>query len=139
MRRIVAVGALIMDGSKVLLGKHVPERKGFWAGKWICPGGRLEPGETIKQGVLREVKEETNLGVELMGFLLTFDREFLENGERNHVIYIDYLAKVINGDLRAGSDLGVAQWFTRPELDQVSADIHEDTKVLLRKGGLIDL
>jgi ADP-ribose pyrophosphatase YjhB (NUDIX family) len=139
MRRIVAVGALIMDGSKVLLGKHVPERKGFWAGKWICPGGRLEPGETIKQGVLREVKEETNLEVELMGFLLTFDREFVENGERNQVIYIDYLARVLDSNLRAGSDLGVAQWFTRPELVEISDEIHEDTKVLLRKGGLMDL
>ena len=135
---MVAVGALIFDHDKVLLGKHVPERKGFWAGKWICPGGRLEPGETIKEGVTREVKEETNLDVELMGFLLTFDRQYTEKDVEHYVIYIDYWAKIKGGNLKAGDDLGIAQWFTKSEIAQVSDDIHEDTKVLLRRAGLLD-
>ena len=39
---VVAVGAVILDNEgRVLLGRHKPERRGFWAGKWICPGGKL--------------------------------------------------------------------------------------------------
>jgi len=134
----VAVGALIMDGGKILLGKHIPERKGFWQGKWICPGGRLELGETIKEGVLREVMEETGLEVELVEFLLAFDRIFEEGGVKNHVVYIDYLAKVKGGSLKAASDLGIARWFQRAELDKVLDEVHEDTKVLLERAGLMD-
>jgi ADP-ribose pyrophosphatase YjhB (NUDIX family) len=134
----VAVGALIMDGGKILLGKHVPERKGFWQGKWICPGGRLELGETIQEGVLREVMEETGLEVELVEFLLAFDRIFEESGVKNHVVYIDYLAKVKGGSLKAASDLGIARWFQRAELDKVLDEVHEDTKVLLERAGLMD-
>ena len=48
MKRMIAVGAVIVEDDKVVLGKHVPERKGFWSGKWICPGGRLEIGEAIR-------------------------------------------------------------------------------------------
>ena len=138
MKFFVAVGALIMDGGKILLGKHVPERKGFWQGKWICPGGRLELGETIQEGVLREVMEETGLEVELVEFLLTFDRIFEEGGVKNHVVYIDYLAKVKGGSLKAASDLGIARWFQRAELDKVLDEVHEDTKVLLERAGLMD-
>lgn len=138
MKFFVAVGALIMDGGKILLGKHIPERKGFWQGKWICPGGRLELGETIKEGVLREVMEETGLEVELVEFLLAFDRIFEEGGVKNHVVYIDYLAKVKGGSLKAASDLGIARWFQRAELDKVLDEVHEDTKVLLERAGLMD-
>ena len=52
MKRMIAVGAVIVEDDKVVLGKHVPERKGFWSGKWICPGGRLELGEAIVVGLL---------------------------------------------------------------------------------------
>ena len=138
MKFFVAVGALIMDGGKILLGKHIPERKGFWQGKWICPGGRLELGETIKEGVLRDVMEETGLEVELVEFLLAFDRIFEEGGVKNHVVYIDYLAKVKGGSLKAASDLGIARWFQRAELDKVLDEVHEDTKVLLERAGLMD-
>lgn len=134
----VAVGALIWDHERVLLGKHVPEHKGFWQGKWICPGGKLEPGETLKEGTLREVKEETGLEVEVMGFLISFDRRYTDEKGPHHVIYIDYLAKVLGGTMKAASDLGVAQWFTKQELASIAADIHEDTKVLLRRAGLIE-
>ena len=39
-----------------MLVKHVKEHGGFWQGKWICPGGELEYGETIAEGIKREVK-----------------------------------------------------------------------------------
>ncbi|HLE02058.1 MAG TPA: NUDIX hydrolase, partial [Dehalococcoidia bacterium] len=59
---LLSVGAVIEDEKgKVLLVKYAPGRGGFWQGKWVCPGGRLELGEGIEEGVKREVKEETGL------------------------------------------------------------------------------
>ena len=69
----VAVGAVIEDeAGRILLVKHVPRRGGFWQGKWICPGGRLEWGESIEEGIKREVKEETNLDISLVHPLVPF-------------------------------------------------------------------
>jgi 8-oxo-dGTP diphosphatase len=135
---MIAVGAVIVEDGKVVLGKHVPERKGFWSGKWICPGGRLELGEAIKDGVAREVKEETHLDIEVQDFVLTFERFCQDNGEDVHVIYIDFCGKVLGGSLKADSDLGEARWVPITELPDIVDEIHEDTIVLLRKAGLMD-
>ncbi len=90
-RIYIGVGAIIEDdGGRVLLVKHVKERGGFWQGKWICPGGELEYGETIPEGIKREVKEETQLDIELTEALPAFDTVVKWNGKVDlHVIYID--------------------------------------------------
>jgi len=47
---MIGVGTVIEDeAGRILLVKHRPERDGFWQGKWICPGGKLESGETIEK------------------------------------------------------------------------------------------
>jgi 8-oxo-dGTP diphosphatase len=131
---MVAVGAVIQDGSdRVLLVKHRPEREGFWQGKWICPGGGLMFGEKIEDGIRREVKEETNLDIELTTPLIPFDR-IVRSGDQTelHVIYIDYLAQKIKGDLKPDSDVGEARWFDRKDIPVIWEELHEDTQKLLK-------
>ena len=61
-----------------------------------------------------------------------------EDGEtRLHVIYIDYRAKLVGGELRPGSDVGEALWVSRAELPQVCGDLHEDTQRLLRIANIV--
>lgn len=132
---IVAVGAVIEnEEGRFLLVKHIPQRGGFWQGKYICPGGRLEFGERIEEGIKREVREETGLEIELIKPLPPFER--IVEGEM-HIIYIDYLAKVKGGRLRLGSDVGQAIWVKIEEISQIWEEIHEDTKILLEKAGVI--
>ncbi len=57
---IIGVGAVVIDGSKVLLVRRGQEPL---KGEWSLPGGALELGETLQQGVVREVLEETGLTV----------------------------------------------------------------------------
>jgi 8-oxo-dGTP diphosphatase len=130
---IVAVGAVILDAAdQVLLVKHVPERKSFWQGKWICPGGRLQVGEGIEAGILREVWEETRLHIRLSRPLVPFERIIYdENGVRLHVIYIDYLAEKIGGALQPADDVGEAVWIPRLQLPALGEALHEDTRRLL--------
>jgi len=137
---LIGVGALIEDGAgRILLVKHVPERGGFWQGKWICPGGELELGETIEEGIKREVKEETQLDIDLVAPLHPFDRVVKENGAVSlQVIYIDYLARVTGGELRPGSDIGEAIWVEKERLPEIWEELHEDTKRLLQIANIVD-
>jgi len=134
---MVAVGAVVEDDEgRVLLVKHVPEKGGFWQGKWICPGGGLEFGEGIEEGIKREIKEETNLDIELIKPLLPFERIVKEEGKEMHVVYIDYLARVKGGELKVGSDVREAIWVRKGDLFQIRDEVHEDTKILLQRIGV---
>jgi ADP-ribose pyrophosphatase YjhB (NUDIX family) len=130
---IVAVGAIIFDAAdQLLLVKHVPERRSFWQGKWICPGGRLQVGEGIEAGIRREVWEETRLHIRLIRPLVPLERIIQgEDGVRLHVIYIDYLAEKIGGELRPADDVGEAIWVPRLQLPALGEALHEDTRRLL--------
>jgi len=137
----VAVGAVVEDDEgRILLVKHEPERGGFWQGKWICPGGKLELGETIGDGIKREVKEETGLEIELIKPLPAFDRIVKSaDGIDLHVVYIDYIAKVAGGELKADSDVGEALWIEKDELGHVWDDMHEDTQRLFKLAGMVQI
>src|SRR6266511_42088 len=130
---IVAVGAVIFNAAdQILLVKHVPQRKSFWQGKWICPGGRLRVGEAIEDGIHREIWEETHLHIRLSRPLVPFERIIHgEDGVRLHVIYIDYLAEKIGGALQPGDDVGEAVWIPRLQLAALGEALHEDTRRLL--------
>lgn len=135
---LVAVGAVIEDDKgRILLVKHKQERGGYWQGKWICPGGELEVGEEIKEGIKREVKEETNLEVELVTPLVPFDRIVKVYGKTSlHVIYIDYVARVVSGELKVGSDAGEALWVNKKNIPKMWQELHEDTQSLLKVAGI---
>jgi ADP-ribose pyrophosphatase YjhB (NUDIX family) len=130
---MVAVGAVIRDDGRVLLVKHRPERGGFWQGKWICPGGKLELGEAIEDGIRREVMEETNLEIKLTEQLVPFERIVGSEGRTElHVIYIDYLAERTGGELRPASDVGEARWVSAEDIPAVWDELHEDTQKRFR-------
>lgn len=137
---MVAVGAVVVDKeNRVLLVQHVEaKRGGFWYGKWICPGGKLKPGESLVEGMIREVKEETSLDVVVSRGPFTSERILKEAGlTKLHVIYIDYATRATGGELKPGSDVGLARWFSRKELDQRWGELHEDTQRLLKESGVL--
>ncbi len=136
---MIGVGAVIMnDIGDILFVKHIPERGGFWQGKWICPGGILEWGESIKEGIHREVREETQLEIKLVKPLVPFERIALTGKQVVlHVIYIDYLAQLIGGTLNVGSDIGEAMWVNKRCLNEIWHELHDDTKKLLKIAELI--
>jgi len=69
-------------------------------GYWALPGGRVNPGETVEQTIVREVKEETGLAVAVMHKI----GEYHEQGVHNAVEYDYYptcfLVDVIGGDIK---------------------------------------
>lgn len=113
MTPIVAVGAIVFDHEgRVLL---VERAKDPGKGLWTVPGGRLEPRETLAQGVAREVREETGLIVEVGALACVVERM----GDDFHFVILDYLARTIGGELKAASDASAARFVTERELQQL--------------------
>ena len=108
---IPCVGAIVFDRQGRLLMIQRGHDPG--AGLWSIPGGRIEPGETDEQAVVRELLEETNLQV-MVGRLVGRVRR---EGPSGTVIDIrDYAATVAAGTLCAGDDAADARWVTAAEL-----------------------
>ena len=110
---LVGVGAVVVDGGRVLLVRRGSEPL---RGQWSLPGGMLELGETITDGVVREVREETGLIVEPLELIELLDR-IHRAGERvqYHYVIADYLCRVAGGQLQAASDADAAKWVERAE------------------------
>jgi ADP-ribose pyrophosphatase YjhB (NUDIX family) len=111
---IPCVGGVIKDDQgRLLLIKrgHAPG-----AGRWSLPGGRIEPGETDAEALVREMREETGLTVE-PGRLIGRVRR---PGQAEDVLDIrDYAATVTGGTLRAGDDAAEARWVAPGDLDSL--------------------
>lgn len=91
---VPCVGAVIADaeGRLVLVRRANPPHAGLWS----LPGGRVEPGETREQAVVREVAEETGLRVHVerrVGRVSIGDYDV-----------VDFACRIVGGSLVAGSD-----------------------------------
>lgn len=70
-RPIVGVGGVVIDSGRALLIRRASEPL---RGEWSIPGGMLELGETLEEGVVRELQEETGLHVRIIELIEVFDR-----------------------------------------------------------------
>jgi mutator protein MutT len=115
-RPIVGVGAVIVDAGRVLLVKRRYEPL---AGHWSIPGGTLELGETLEAGIVREMREETGLEIQVGPVIEVFDRIILdpERRVRYHFVLVDYLCWPSGGMLQAGSDVDEAVLINPQDLD----------------------
>ena len=114
-RPIIGVGALIFRRGKILLVERGKEPlKGYWS----LPGGALETGELLAEGLRREVMEETGLIVDPGVVFEIFERRMPDSKGRMeyHYVLLDYICKVKGGQLAAGSDSSDATWFSRSKL-----------------------
>ncbi len=117
-RPIVGVGAVILrDGEVLIVRRANPPLQG----EWSIPGGALDLGEKLRDGVAREVREETGLDVEVGPVLDVFDSIFPDSEGRTqyHYVLIDYLCHALRnpgcghrcqrGPLGAARRIGLAR------------------------------
>ncbi len=115
----IAVSAFIVNQNKILLLKRSDDES-FLPGKWEVPGGGVDVGETIEQGVRREVKEEAGIDVAVKDLFGYF--EFVD-GKGRHTANLNFLC-VMGAD--HGDDVDVtlgemqeARWVESEDFDEV--------------------
>jgi len=102
-------------------------------GRWTIPGGTVELGETLEQGLVREVAEETGLAVRPRELALVFEKIEREAGDvRYHYVVIDYFCEGVGGELRAGSD--AADVALVPEIGLAGYDLPEKALEVVVEG-----
>ena len=106
---IIGVGGVIVHRDRVLLVRRATEPL---KGEWSVPGGMLELGEKLRDGVRREVLEETGVHVEPGDVLDVFDSIFQDEQGRTqyHYVLIDYLCRFVSGEAKAGATSATVRW-----------------------------
>jgi 8-oxo-dGTP diphosphatase len=108
---------IIEDGKILLVERAVEPRKGLWS----LPAGFLEIDETVEECALREVKEETNLDVQLTGLLAAYS---VFDDPRYVCLLVVYTGKTIGGELQCGDDASDAQFFPPSALPELAFKVH---------------
>ena len=136
---LVGVGAVVVDGlGRVLLVRRAREPL---KGHWSLPGGLLELGEPLTEGVRREVAEETGLIVQPQAIVEVVDRIYIHSSAemtqigaeavetsaesvkteaqpqrvQYHYVVVDYWCRMLGGDLKPSSDASEVAWVSRAE------------------------
>src|SRR5262245_7302666 len=114
-RPIVGVLAVVLRGERALV---VRRSNPPLSGRWGFPGGVLELGETVAQGAMRELLEETGVVAEAAGPLTvidTIDRD-AEGRVRFHYTLVAVIGHWLSGDGAPGDDADEIAWLTRDEI-----------------------
>ena len=116
-RPILGVGAIIIDADRVLLVERGREPlRGYWS----LPGGVLEVGEKLIDGMRRETLEETGLEVQPQFLVEIFERIMLDAAgvAEYHYAGSTTLPRMTGGSLAAGDDVSKVLWVDRSDLPQ---------------------
>jgi 8-oxo-dGTP diphosphatase len=143
-RPVVGVGGVVIVDGRALLIRRGSEPL---RGQWSLPGGSLELGESLRQGVARELQEETGLTVRVGELIEVFDRIYDDDlgardveaagelpkrkGPRYHYVIVDYLCERISGEAVAGSDVTHVAFASEDEL--TAYGLTETAMRILRK------
>jgi 8-oxo-dGTP diphosphatase len=136
---LVGVGGVAIWEGRVLL---IRRSKPPFEGQWSIPGGMLEVGETLREGVRRELLEETGIEVRVLDLVEVFERITRDESgnSKYHFVILDYLCEAKGGEIRAGSDAADAAWVRLSELgnygvSEAATRVIEQAFELAHQGG----
>ena len=113
--RCGASAAIFRDGAVLLIERA----KGALKGRWSLPGGHIEPGETARAAVAREVREETGVEADLAGLVDIHDVILRRPDDMllAHYLIAVFWGRWRAGEPSAGSDASVARFVRMGEIE----------------------
>jgi 8-oxo-dGTP diphosphatase len=115
---VPAAAVTIVQEGKILLVKRAVEPK---KGLWSLPAGFLEIDETVEECAVRELREETNLEVQLSGLLAVYS---VFDDPRYVCLLVVYSGVILGGELKCGDDASEADFFSPSRLPPMAFEVH---------------
>ena len=117
MKIINVVAAVIEKDNKILIAQR---NKGEFEGLWEFPGGKIESGETKEAALIREIREEFDINVEVNNHLVTIDHDY----SSFHLNMSCYLCHINDNDIKLHDHYAI-KWIDSldGDIDWVPADI----------------
>ena len=91
----VAVGAILNPVGEILIAKRLEYK--FQGGLWEFPGGKIEPGESVEDALIRELQEEVNITPLTFSPLMQVEHDY---GEKAFLLDV-YLVQTFSGEMQA--------------------------------------
>lgn len=124
------VGALILNKKDEIFLIKSPK----WDSQYIIPGGHIEIGETMEEALKREIKEETNMEIEIIRLIDIFDGIFPDTySQRKHLILIDFLCRRIGGEIQLQAEEAESYIWIDPKEAIKLPDILDTAKELIER------
>lgn len=126
---MVGASALILDetGERVLLTRRADNRR------WCLPGGRMDPGESLAETCVREVREETGLEVEVVRLVGLYSSPDVlveyADGNRRQIVAAHFLVRVLGGELGLSDETTEAAYFSPAELEALDLMEHHRPRI----------
>ena len=121
MKQIEVVAAIIRKDDKIFATQR---GYGEWKDWWEFPGGKMEPGETPEEALVREIREELSTEISVDEFLCTVEHDY----PQFHLTMHCYLCSLLTEALHL-NEHEAARWLTTNELDSVKW-LPADVKVI---------
>ena len=112
MKEIKVVAASIKNEDKLLATKR---GYGEFINMWEFPGGKIEPGETKKQAIVREIKEELNIEINVDKFALDIEYQY-----PNFYLFMScFMCSIKEGSIEL-LEHNDGKWITKEELNTLN-------------------
>ena len=120
----IIVGGIIEKDNKILM---VKEAKKKCYGKWNIPAGHLENGETVFEGAIREVFEETGCKVKLKNMLPIINKEF------ENILLVHFTTELLEEKISFNKkEILEVKWISKEELKNMTSENLRDEKSIKR-------
>mgnify|MGYP001426426075 CR=1 FL=1 len=128
-RPLIGVGVVVLGAENVLM---IQRSKPPRVGGWSLPGGAQKLGEKVYEAAIREVREETNIDVEVMGLIDVVDSIHRDKVGvvQYHYTLVDVLARSLGGELAAGDDAVDAEWVATQDI--AGMELWSETKRIIQ-------
>ena len=111
-KRVSSRAIIIEDGKLLTMFRRKIKKDGSVKEYYVIPGGGLEESETLEENVIRELKEEFNVDIEVVKFLTT--------EEYDDTIANYFLCKIVNGTPKLGGE----------ELDRITPENYYEIRYI---------